>query len=548
MSRSTSLLLATTLLGGCVADSASDDCVAGDLTCSQIEGKADTTSGGMPLLPAPGGQGALTPWGGTDATHWRPEAILANATSQALNEAWSRTDINDAIVAVPMHMLNSSFYEFGDGQANVAPSMEWWHDSRPPVIATLLRLKAGGMKMLLRGDRALPNNDATWDARYTINGVTKTVSIPVTRNAAGDALGEWDVPAEVGWDSPTSTQVVIVHPHSWGDWFPIMFRFPVRSIASLKTEIMPGFTQFADGGDVQDHEGISAQTHVGPGTPFERLSTHTFSPAYNQTPFMPSDIHALFPYGNRQYVTGVGMGWTWVANTPAAPFKIMYTCFDKRNPAAEASAPDGGVPSGGGWHRIGDNAETVLNDLEAGPLVLGSAMAHPLPASQLPSGGYAYNLDDVATVRWVKPGEAFVTPRATNDQFNYHWYFFHGNKPVCTEEWVHPCRPTDYGFACNDQTAVTFSVNNATTAWGQNVFVVGDAPALGAWNASYGAKQLAPAAYPTWSGPVFLPRGSTVQYKFIKKDGGNNTTWEAGGNRTFTVPNSASAQAGGSWQ
>src|SRR5439155_25636465 len=87
MPRSTSLLLATTLLGGCVADPSSDDCVAGDLTCSQVEGKADTTSGGMPLLPAPGGQGALTPWAGTDATRCHPEAILDNATSQSLNQA-----------------------------------------------------------------------------------------------------------------------------------------------------------------------------------------------------------------------------------------------------------------------------------------------------------------------------------------------------------------------------------------------------------------------------------------------------------------------------
>ena len=446
-------LLVTGVLLGCVhpdAGKPTDDCEPGDLTCSTIDGKADgTTSGGMPLLPAPGGTGALAPWGGSDASRWRPEAILANATSQALNEAWSRTDVVDAIVAVPTHMLNSSYYEFGDGQSNVAPSFELWHDSRPPVVATLLKLSNGSFELVLRGDHALPNHDPTWDAQYTVGGNAKTVSLPVTRNAAGDAIARWSVPAELGWSSPTSTQVVLVHPHTWGDWFPIMFRFPVRTIDSLEAEIPSSLARFADGGDVRDHEGVSAQTHAGTSTPFERLRSHQFTSAYNPTPYMPTDIHAVFPYFNHNYVTGVGMGWTWVANVPAAPFKIMYTCFDKRDRAAEASAPDGGVASGGGWHRIGDNAETVLDDLETGPLALGSAMAHPLPWSSLPSGGYAYNLDDVATVRWLRPGEAFVTPRATNDQFNYHWYFFHGDKPVCTEEWVHPCRPVDYGFACN---------------------------------------------------------------------------------------------------
>src|SRR5207248_1473601 len=198
----------------------------------------------------------------------------------------------------------------------VAPSFEGWRESRPPVVATLIKTSSG-TTMVLLADHALPNTDATWDASY--NG--KTASLAITRRANGDGVAEWSVPRELGWDSPTST--------------------------------------------------------------------HTFSSAYNQNPFMPNDIHAVFPNGGHQYVTGVGMGWTWVANAPAAPFKIMYTCFDKRNQAAEASAPDGGVASGGGWHRIGDNAETVLNDLEGAPIALGSALADPANGTT-PSGGLAY--------------------------------------------------------------------------------------------------------------------------------------------------------------
>ena len=541
-------LVTLTLVAACATDpKLPPDCTPGDLSCDHTHsGKADsTTSGGMPFLPAPGGTGALTPWGGTDATRWRPEAIMANAASQALNEAWSRPGVQDAIVAMPMHMLNSNYYEFGDGQANVAPSFEGWHESRPPVVATLVKL-ASGTKLVLLADHALPNSDATWDASYTINGATRTASLPITRQANGDGVSEWDVPAELGWDDSRSTQVVLVHPHSWNDWFPLMFRFPVRSIADLKSEIMSGFQTFADGGDVQDHEGVSAQAHPAASTPFERLSAHTFSPAYNQTPFTPSDIHAQFPYFNHNYVTGVGMGWTWVANVPAAPFKIMYTCFDKRNAQAEAAAPDGGVPSGGGWHRIGDNAETVLNDLERGPLVLGSALAMPL-TTPLPSGTYSYGLTDVATVRWVKPGEAFVTPRALDQHFNYHWYFFAGDKPVCTEEWVHPCRPTSYGFACDDVSAVDFSVANATTSWGQNVYVAGDAPALGTWN-PFGAMPLQATSYPTWSGTVFVPRNTNIQFKFIKKDASGNVTWENGNNHVFAVPDAATSSTTASWQ
>jgi hypothetical protein len=140
-----------------------------------------------------------------------------------------------------------------------------------------------------------------------------------------------------------------------------------------------------------------------------------------------------------------------VGSAPIAPFKIMYTCFDRRQPDREASAPDGGVASGGGWHRIGDPAETILNDLEPGPIPVAWATGNPAAGAAPPSGGFAYGLTDLATFRWLRPGEAFVTSRGTDAQPHYHWYFFPGAKPACTEEWVHPCVPTGVTFACAAQ-------------------------------------------------------------------------------------------------
>jgi hypothetical protein len=287
-----------------------------------------------------------------------------------------------------------------------------------------------------------------------------------------------------------------------------------------------------------------------------RLQSHAFG-ATSYAYFNPQDIHAVFPYNLQNYVTGVGQGWTWVADQSRTPFKIMYTCFEHRRPDLEASAPNGGVPSGGGWHKITDPAETVMNDLEAGPIVLGSAMSNPVLPSQLPSGGFAYNLSDVATVRFVMPGEAFITPAggtatdangALYDQSNFHWYFFQQSTDVCTEEWVHPTRPNDNFDFGGSLVSVKFTVDNATTAWGQNVYVVGDAPELGAWNAQR-AMKLAPTAYPTWSGSVMLGQNRSVQFKFIKMDSGGNVTWESGANRTYTTPASANGLAsGGAWR
>ncbi|MFI5838723.1 carbohydrate-binding module family 20 domain-containing protein [Catenuloplanes sp. NPDC051500] len=81
--------------------------------------------------------------------------------------------------------------------------------------------------------------------------------------------------------------------------------------------------------------------------------------------------------------------------------------------------------------------------------------------------------------------------------------------------------------------AVTFNAN-ATTIWGQNVFVVGSVSALGAWNTA-AAVPLSSAAYPVWSGTVSLPPNTAVEYKYLKKDGTGTVTWESGANRTFTT-------------
>lgn len=94
--------------------------------------------------------------------------------------------------------------------------------------------------------------------------------------------------------------------------------------------------------------------------------------------------------------------------------------------------------------------------------------------------------------------------------------------------------------------AVTFN-GNATTSWGQNVFVVGNIPQLGAWNVA-NAIPLSSAAYPVWSGTVQIPSSTPVQYKYIKKDGNGNVVWENGNNRSFTTPSSGTVTRNDSWQ
>jgi len=80
---------------------------------------------------------------------------------------------------------------------------------------------------------------------------------------------------------------------------------------------------------------------------------------------------------------------------------------------------------------------------------------------------------------------------------------------------------------------VTFNAN-ATTVFGQNVYVVGSIPALGSWNTA-SAVPLSPAGYPVWSAGTPLPAGTSFQYKYIKKNPDGSVTWESDPNRATST-------------
>ncbi len=103
------------------------------------------------------------------------------------------------------------------------------------------------------------------------------------------------------------------------------------------------------------------------------------------------------------------------------------------------------------------------------------------------------------------------------------------------------------GAKLNGPSQVTVNFNvNATTYWGQNVYVVGNLAELGGLNTNQ-AVPLSAAGYPIWSGSVQLPASTWVEYKYIKKDGGN-VVWESGSNRTFTTPAGGTITRNDTWQ
>ncbi|WP_167856759.1 alpha-amylase [Hymenobacter aquaticus] len=95
-------------------------------------------------------------------------------------------------------------------------------------------------------------------------------------------------------------------------------------------------------------------------------------------------------------------------------------------------------------------------------------------------------------------------------------------------------------------TAVSFNVTYSNTVSGQDVYVLGSTAQLGSWNTANAIK-LSGATYPVWKGTINLTSGTSVQYKYIRKDAAGNVLYEGGTNRTFT-PSGTSMTRTETWQ
>ncbi|MER6623946.1 carbohydrate-binding module family 20 domain-containing protein [Streptomyces sp. NPDC000931] len=121
-----------------------------------------------------------------------------------------------------------------------------------------------------------------------------------------------------------------------------------------------------------------------------------------------------------------------------------------------------------------------------------------------------------------------------------------GNTALALHTGATSCSDTGPGPDPDPEAGASFSVD-ATTAWGENIYVTGDNAALGSWNPA-AALKLDPASYPVWKLDVALPTGTSFAYKYLRKDASGKVTWESGANRTATVPSSGKTLLSDSWR
>ncbi|GAA4919231.1 alpha-amylase [Nonomuraea thailandensis] len=242
--------------------------------------------------------------------------------------------------------------------------------------------------------------------------------------------------------------------------------------------------------------------------PVYRLAT-IFQLAWNYgTPqvydgFTWSDREAGPPHTNGFVRDAVcGAGWECLHRDPAITGMVRFHNAVRGAPVANWSSPNSDVIAfsrgAGGWIAINNGTGSYTGTFPTG----------------LPAGTYA-DLTGSGAVTVNGGGQATVTVPAR------------GAVAIVTGGTTTP--PA--------QVPVTFGVH-ATTTWGTNVHLVGSTGALKNWNPAE-AVPLSPASYPVWRATVTLPANTSFEYKFIKKDGSGNVTWESGANRAYTTGSSA---------
>ncbi|WP_457747557.1 carbohydrate binding domain-containing protein [Streptomyces rochei] len=208
-----------------------------------------------------------------------------------------------------------------------------------------------------------------------------------------------------------------------------------------------------------------------------------------------------------------------------------------------------GAKSGGG-EQPGDNTATVYYSTEK------NWSAYNLHYA--PTGGTWTTVPGIsmeaACPGWVKKAVALGSATGLKAAFNNGSGTWDNNNSadytLGTGNITVKAGTVGTGNPCGDdqpgESGAAFAVH-ATTVPGQNIYVVGNIPALGSW-APTAALKLDPATYPVWKLAAKLPANTSFEYKYIRKDAAGNVTWESGGNRTAIVPTSGSITLNDTWR
>ncbi len=299
-----------------------------------------------------------------------------------------------AVLSLPVAIARSSYHPFGDGQSNAKMGLGSWKESSFPVVGI---------------ETQKPNGNSSRE--YIFHP-----SLHIT-NFNESKLG------------PKIYKVV---PAGWEDAFYFNFNSNVQPISQLLCGISEGARTFSEQRMAPDPAKVGKSISGA-----EKILNRHLGTGYNNAAWPDTNVHGRFPNKEGEATALGGVVTKGLVDKSFGPFKQLYTCFEARNIAAERES---GIPSGAGWHHIGDPAETILNNLETLSLPVAVGRTHGFEKA-------AYGLSESITATWLGSDEFLLTPKE-----EFHWYLNPYEVAVCTEIWVHNCVPTlinQWGMQCD---------------------------------------------------------------------------------------------------
>lgn len=418
--------------------------------------------------------GIPTNWGNLSvAQNNRVEAVVANSAAKQLNTlatlhrflpGWqNRFQIIDGVASVPLNLRTSHIKPFGDGQTNSSVAWPGWPlgASTVPFIASLglesttqqpvllVELSMQYVEMMFQAkpeniDASLEGDAAAVFRLKKVDGVYRALLVAQALLDATKQPSLWQaeigvLPSAVQWNLNDYSRLKIKFGNNGQfdeRFFPMLFRFPAQSIAEAKKTIPTNHSRFSDGRTVYDSPLSDNVTNTS-------QALHEWNASSQKANFFPSNggVHDRFAETptSTEVKTATGGVDTYVLKENLSGTEVLYVCFDARNTAAEQTL---GVPSGAGWHMIGDptRAETIINNIEKTGIFAGWGVRTPHPFTE-PA---PFDAKDIANFRVLRHGENFTTI-----QNHFHWYAVDATKKVCVSLLKHGCSlKSDFNLNC----------------------------------------------------------------------------------------------------
>ena len=95
---------------------------------------------------------------------------------------------------------------------------------------------------------------------------------------------------------------------------------------------------------------------------------------------------------------------------------------------------------------------------------------------------------------------------------------------------------------------VKFTIKNATTEYGENVYITGNVSEIGNWSVSQAVGPALCPDYPEWIIFADVPVGKTIEWKALIKKSDGTVRWQGCSNNSYTVPSDGTGATSTNWQ